>query len=385
MDQDYNLLIDNSEKSKVQNKAYNLNDILCWIFSISLWTSLIIILYLLYTANYKTLFEYEQLLYSIFIISYLMYIISELFSNTSKLLFNKQSKDEIYQKMGKLFKTPPKITFECQCYHYKTVHKERNIGNGKVGSYSKEVKEITYTGSYNMPFYSSRDISGLFYLNCEEAYVNQKYYVGLILSEEINFADGISIMDYKKCKNDYYNKNRKKDEEMDFKEIRTIPGLVTHNLVPIGRGDLFFVNFGFFLISTLLGLGELYKIFINRFLVYQKYKIRKIISTRNNLNDSNCEQKYSQLTPRLNLISQELTYEPDTYNYINNDASIELPTKIELDLAQKYKNEIPVYSISNGDGDNKPGVIIDDPRNYSKILDVHTLLPGEEGNNLDNN
>ena len=174
MDQDYNLLIDNSEKSKVQNKAYNLNDILCWIFSISLWTSLIIILYLLYTANYKTLFEYEQLLYIIFIISYLMYIISELFSNTSKLLFNKQSKDEIYQKMGKLFKTPPKITFECQCYHYKTVHKERNIGNGKVGSYSKEVKEITYTGSYNMPFYSSRDISGLFYLNCEEAYVNQK-------------------------------------------------------------------------------------------------------------------------------------------------------------------------------------------------------------------
>lgn len=382
MNQDYNLLIDNSEKSKGQKKEYSLNDIFCWFFSITLWTSIIIILYLLYTENYQKLFENEQLLYSISIISYLMCIISELFSNTSKLLYNKQSRDEIYQKMGKLFKTPPKITFECQCYHYRIVNKERIDGNGNVEHYSKEVKEITYTGSYNMPYYSSRDISGLFYLNCEEAYIYQKYYVGLILSEEINFADKISILDYKNRKNDYYNKNRKKDEKMDFKETRTIPGLVTHNLVSIGRGELFFVNFAFFLISTLLGLGELYKIYINRFLVYQKYKIRKIISTRFNLNQS----KYSEFNPRLNLISQELTYEPETYNYINDDASMELPTQLELQLAEKYQNEVPVYTISNGNGDNKPGVIIDDPRNYNRIIDVDDApIPGEEGNNLGNN
>ena len=68
--------------------------------------------------------------------------------------------------------------------------------------------------------------------------------------------------------------------------------------------------------------------------------------------------------PQLNLITQQYTYEPNNYNYINKESQLDLPTKEELEMAYKYKDKIPDYQISNGDDQNKEGVIIDNP-NYS--------------------
>ena len=80
--------------------------------------------------------------------------------------------------------------------------------------------------------------------------------------------------------------------------------------------------------------------------------------------DSPPESKYSKLVPQLNLITQQYTYEPNNYNYINKESQLDLPTKEELEIAYKYKDKIPDYQISNGDDQNKEGVIIDNP-NYS--------------------
>ena len=62
-----------------------------------------------------------------------------------------------------------------------------------------------------MPYYSSRDISGLFILNCQKEVVQNKAYIQLELLEEINFADNISYMDYENVKNDFYMRNRPRD------------------------------------------------------------------------------------------------------------------------------------------------------------------------------
>lgn len=153
---------------------------------------------------------------------------------------------------------------------------------------------------------------------------------------------------------------------MDFNETRTIPGLIHHNLVKIGQNDPCIVSFGWFTIFTLLTLVEFYKIYINSLFVYQKYKIRKIISTRYDLNQPVYEDKYSQLAPQLNLITQEYKYEPEAYNYMNPEINIDLPTKEELERAGQYKDKIPDYQISSGHGTIQAGVIVDNP-NYSNF------------------
>ena len=38
-------------------------------------------------------------------------------------------------------------------------------------------------------YYSERDVSGLFYLNCDKAMVKQKRFIKLKLKEESNFSD----------------------------------------------------------------------------------------------------------------------------------------------------------------------------------------------------
>ena len=61
-----------------------------------------------------------------------------------------------------------------------------------------------------------------------------------------------------------------------------------------------------------------------------KYKIRKLISTRYDLNEPIYANKYSDLVPKLNLINKQYSYEPESYNYVNQDVNVDLPTKEEF-------------------------------------------------------
>ena len=79
------------------------------------------------------------------------------------------------------------------------------------------------------------------------------------------------------------------------------------------------------------------------------------------MNDQENEEKYSQLVPRLNLITKQYKYEPNTYGYVKQESQLDLPTKEELELASIYNDKVPEYQISPGDEQNKEGVIIDNP------------------------
>ena len=288
----------------------------------------------------------------------------EFCSSTSKYLRNKKTGQEMYETMGTFFSAPPSIIFDCQCYHYDIVHYSTRDNKGNERHHTRHEKVITYSESYYMPYYSARDVSGLFYLNCDEAYIKKKMYITLELKEEINFADNISYMDYEYYKEQFWKKNRFRDVYMDFNETRKVPGLMHHNLIKLNQNEPCFISFGWFMIFTLLTVCEFYKLYINTFFVYQQFKIRKIVSTRYDLNDPAYDIKYSKLVPQLNLITEQFKYEPENYNYINKESQLDLPTEEELELAEKYKDKIPDYKISSGDEQNKEGVIIDNP-NYS--------------------
>jgi hypothetical protein len=339
----------------------NIGKIFCWLFSFTTWISFFFTLYFLNLENKHENFNTSLI---IFVISYLIYIIFEFCSSTSKYLRNKRTGQEMYDTMGSFFSSPPIITFECQCYHYNIVHYTTRDKEGNEHFHTRKEKIITYSETYSMPYYSARDVSGLFYLNCDEAIVKKKMYIKLELNDEINFADEISYMDYEYYKEQFWRKNRFKDVYMDFNETRKVPGLVHHNLIKISQNEPCFVSFGWFMIFTLLTVCEFYKIYINTLFVYQQFKIRKIISTRYDLNAPENEEKYQKLIPQINLITEQYKYEPNSYNYINKDTQLDLPTEEEIEMANKYKDKIPDYQISSGDEQNKEGVILDNP-NYS--------------------
>jgi len=324
----------------------------CWIAQIACWASLVASL-IIYIGNKDNIG-----IFGLFGFCYIVYLILEFCSPTSRYLCNKSSDKGMYEKMGINFQTPPEIRFHCECYHYVTRHHYRTNKDGKREHYTTREKEVTYRETYNLPYYSERDVSGLFYLNCEKAYVEQKAYIKLELQEEINFADAISYYDYERAKGHFWRRNRFRDVHFDFREERVIPGMEHHNLVKLLPTEPCMVNYCFFLLFTLLTGAEFFRIYVDSFCVYQKFKVRKIVSTRYDLN----MDRYLAFVPQLNLITNQYQYEQNYYNYKNDSYDVQLPTEEELQQAQQYQNKIPDYQVSNNSGgEGQPGVIMDNP------------------------
>ena len=258
--------------------------------------------------------------------------------------------------MGRHFRTPPEIIFHCECYHYETrVHYTKD-SKGHRHAHKTRVRVTTYTETYNLPYYSERDVSGLFYLNCDKAMVEQKFYIKLELKEEINFADAISLYDYEKEKSEFWKRNRFRDVFFNFWETKTISGMKYHNLIKLVPKEPCMVNFFWFFFFTFFTFGEFYKLYFESVCIYQRFKVRKLVSTRYDLN----QPVYQVLVPQIDLISQQYQYDQQYYNYKNDNYDVQLPTEEELAAASQYQNRVPDYQISSG-GNFQQGVIIDKP------------------------
>ena len=334
----------------------------CWFFQIVDWALLIALIIELIQRS-----KFVSKMSIAFGIIHFIYILLEIFSPTGKYLCHKSSEGGMYENMGRYFRTPPKIIFHCECYHNETKYYTTKNKFGGVEQHKKTVKVVTYKEDYEMPYYSERDVSGLFYLNCEQALAKKKIYIKLKIKEEINLADAISIMDYQNEIDNFYARNRNRDVYFDFRQERFIPGLIHHNLIKLGKNEPLLLNYFFFLLATLLTLSELYKLYFNYLCIFQRFKIRKLISTRYDLNQPVFQEKYQPLIPQINLIVQTINFKPQDYNYLNNDIEVNLPTKEELEKAQKYQNKVPDYQVSSGNGQIHAGVIIDNP-NYSSYI-----------------
>ena len=332
---------------KEQNTCYTVG---CWIATICVWASIAVSLYFYISEGKVEIFGALGFFY-------IVYLVLEFCSTTSRYLCNKSTDQGMYEQMGRNFQTPPEIRFHCECYHYETRHHTRTNKDGKTEHYTTTEKIVTYTEVYSLPYYSERDVSGLFYLNCDRAYIEQKAYIKLELQEEINFADAISYYDYERAKAFFWRKNRFRDAQFSFWETRIIPGMKHHNLVKMVAVEPCIVNYFFFFIFTILTIGEIYSILFQRYCVYQKFKVRKLVSTRYDLN----LPVYQGFVPQLNLIVNQYSYEPNYYNYVNQSYDLQLPTKEELEQAKQYQDKVPDYQLSSGGGDVQAGVIMDNP------------------------
>ena len=326
----------------------------------------------------------------ILIIVYILFLICEFCSPTFSFLRNKTNESGIKNKYGILVQTRPVIQFYCECYHYvtKTVRYNpprkgggrrsggRKSGGRKSGGRKRSrtrttvKKVVTHRETAIFPYYSCRDVSGLFQLKNSREEAMGKTYIKLELLEEINFADDVSYMDYENYRTNFYNRNRGRDQFMDYSETRKIPGLETYNFILIRDEEPCGVNMFLFIIFTIIPITELYKCYINSYCIDQKFSIRKLISTRYDLNKI---EQYDIMTPSINVPSQQYVFDQSNYGYLNNQYSVREPTKEELDRAAQYKNKIPNYQCvsytSLNNGQIKVGVVQDDPSYCSKNVD----------------
>jgi len=139
----------------------------------------------------------------------------------------------------------------------------------------------------------------------------------------------------------------------------------------------FFVNICFFILATLLICAEFYKCYVDKLCVPQRFSVRKIISTRYDLNAPPIQERYQYFTPAIDLYQQQYAYQPQDFNYINNDMEVDLPTKEDLERAEQYSSKIPNYQVDDQtytsfNGGIKVGVVKNDPSycsaNYSSEI-----------------
>jgi len=316
----------------------------CWFFQLATWG---LIGFLIVTLFGKGELQVPGILFGI---SYVTYIILEFCSPTCSYLMNKQVDQGMYEKMGRLFATPPVINFYAECYHYETHTYTTTNNEGKTETHTETRKVVTHTDSYNMPYYSSKDVSGLFLLRMDIAQAKQKAFIKLHLQKEINFADAISYSDYLTQKDLFWRRNRFYDVYMDFSETRYIPGMDKHNLVKIGNEDPCSVKIGWYILAVLFTFGQFYKWWVDSYCVFQNFKIRKLVSTRYNLLAPQFVNQYQQLNPTLNLVVETFEYKPQDTGYCSVDVQPVLPTQEELEIAKQYENQVPNYGLTSNGG-----------------------------------
>ena len=200
----------------------------CWFIQLTVWLSLIF-------AIISIFLEIPGIGFGIFGVVYLFYIFTMSFSSTLSYLSHQEENDSMYNKMGQYFIAAPSIIFESESYHWEERERQITKADGTHETKVERVKVVTHKDKFTMPYYSVKDVSGLFLLDVEKANINQKCFIKLHLFKEINFADAISYSDYIYHKNEFWARNRYLDVYMNFNERRTIPNWHEYNLVQISN------------------------------------------------------------------------------------------------------------------------------------------------------
>jgi len=252
--------------------------------------------------------------------------------------------------MEKLYYNYPILTFYTVCYHENITHHYHRNSNDDVTFTTSTEKIITHQESKDFRYSSWRDVSGVFLLNSEKFLLDEnsnKVFIKLILDLDLDFADDITRFDYERQKMDFKNMNSQRDIFLDFTESLNVPGFSQYNLVKISNEIPAGFNICTYLIFTfLIPLIEFYKIYIDSFCFEQEYTLKKIVSTRYDLNADTEEnrRRFDNLIPKINIYGNETDYNqaPKEYKKI-----YEMPTKEEICQARKIIKTNKIGSLLN--------------------------------------
>ena len=381
-----NIPIENNQKNekktllRPQNEKKKMEciSIICWIFQILIWIGGLNFLFLnTYLDDKKTLANCNTGFIIYESICYILYVIFQFCSPTFSYLRHKKSDEQLFNKMKKLFNTPPEIQFICECYHYETRTYTTYDSKGNRSTRTETVRVVTSVNTMFFRYYSSRDVSGLFKLNYDKSKVSDKFYVKLELLSSIDFADSVTYNDWIEQKEKFCDENRHKDIYMDFMQKEIIEGLTTYNLINITENNPCGMSILWYIFFLFIGFAQIYKIYINSKCIYKSFKLRKIISTRYDLSTEECDIKYKKFDPVIDFEDETIQISKDKIANISNDFEQKLPTQEEIENAQKYNDKVFDFSQNKEDKDKECKDDI--------IILKNKIGTNDEDNNFDNN
>ncbi len=280
------------------------------------------------------------------------------FSHTCQYLKNLRTSNGVVTYLSSIFYKPGFITFYAECYHYvSSYHRHRN------GSTSRSRRKVvTYTETRRFPFKSWRDISGEFNLDLTHlSDPNAKPLLKLELQKSIEFADDGTEDDYEYFRESMRYRIQHIDTNYNLEEKAEIAGLESFNLVNLSDSIPCGIGMFWFIISLFFFLAEIYKVFFNKHCNYYKFKIRKLISTVNDLNVDVNSAEYQKDVPRVVIHKED-------FKFFDLGKYEALPNTIDT----------PQNQIKEGGSNPKPrDEGDDDPKNYISNAPVHKRL----GNN----
>ena len=268
----------------------------------------------------------------VFVIIYAIYLYKFFKANTFKFLSHISDSEGIYKILEKNFTQSPEIFVTIRCYHY--------IRTGRR-NYRQSVTKLRK--SFPFPYYSWKDISGLFLLNQDKA---KKYpFLKLYLRYEINFADSISYSDLSMYKNILYQQYKDYDAHFSIYDDRIIPDFKEFFLVTLDPNNIpCCVSKGLYILFTIFFLGQFYKTYLQSKCFAKNFAIRKLFSTRFDLTNN---QNYYQMEPGYKFNEKLVVFERKNIGKINENYQLIQPSQDELNNANQYNIYIPNYQAIN--------------------------------------
>ena len=321
----------------------------CWLLSLIMWFFLFLFVYNLLVDKKKKLgYIFAEIPF------YIAYVILELCSQSNKYLCKKKKDVSLADLLESLFQAKPIVSVHCECYHTESSY----VSDGDEGHYEtttvttyREVKPINY--------YSCRDVSGLFVLNTNEKKISRKAYIELELEVDINFGDPVSYKEFEYIKTDMRIRNEKRDESFSLKEDKYIEGMKNKYFLRLQDHDPKCFNCGWFLFFTILTFAEFYKFYINSKVIFQKFKIRKLVSNRYDLSSEIFNKKYEKFNPQVNLINSQISYDRNTFIHVLIENRKPEPNEYELSDAKIYERCLPRYEINTEADIGRAGTVKD--------------------------
>ena len=328
----------------IHNQCKKLLD---WIIQISLWIFLFFFILLSKISNSSAIPTIFGIL-SFFI--YIFYIIRNTFlSKIFKFIFYIEQSDNITNTLDKIFNEFPSLLFEINCFHFNSKFDNQELDNNnnnikksfensnanKISNSELNNKIKTYNDSKKFYYYNCKDVSGEIIIENE---INKKrfYFVNLNLKFEIIFADSISFYDYETQKNNFLNKNKWRDVHTEIFEKKNIKNSFDSSLLKINNESLpIKFKWQIYLFFVFICLAEIYKIFFFNHVIEKNFIIKKLISSRNKIN----EEEYFELNPKI-IINNVNTIQNKNYFYQNEKAKIKPIQEKELEEAKNYEKYI---------------------------------------------
>jgi hypothetical protein len=200
----------------------------------------------------------------------------------------------------------------------------------------------------------------------------QYSFIKLKLKQEINFADEISYSDYITFRENLILKYKNIDSFVNIKESRNISNFEKEIFCKIGNVDTWTIGYKWYIFFVLIGMGEFYNLYFNSFCFEKTFTIRKLISTRYNLNGAEYIDKHYNLLPSINLGYEKLDFKKEEIGSCFENIEPIQPDSNELNQVSIYSNEIPNYQVFPI---NK--VIVDIPK-FQEQKYFNSVIPSNE-------